>query len=132
MPRHLGDKARTFDFLVELVDADEKLYFFFVQVKATRKDFTKTQDPPRLRVEVSKEDVRRMVACPVPTYVVGVQEVDTQRAFLIAVHGKMSGAIPSITTAHELTPDTLHKLWEEVREFWRDRDMVQIASFFVN
>jgi hypothetical protein len=131
IPHSLDGKARTFDHLVELVDADESPRFFFVQVKSTRKDFTKNQDPPRLRIEVSERDVRRMVACPVPTYVVGVHE-PTDRAFLIAVHGEMSEAISSMTTAHELGPDSLEKLWNEVRAFWQDRDMTQKTSFFKN
>ncbi len=63
-PHYLGEKCETFDFLVELVDAAEKTPFFFVQVKATRKDFTKRQAPPRLRVEVSEKDVRRMSGFP--------------------------------------------------------------------
>jgi Domain of unknown function (DUF4365) len=131
IPRHLGEKARTFDFMVELVDTEESPHFFFVQVKTTREDFTKKHDPPRLRVKVSEEDVERMVACPVPTYVVGVHE-PSERAFLIAVHGRMSGTIPSITTAHELTPDILQKLWHEVRDFWQDRGMAQVNSLFAN
>src|SRR5437870_4892851 len=82
-PHYLGEKCETFDFLVELVDADERTPFFFVQVKSTRKKFAKTQR--RLRVEVSEYDVRRMVAFPAPTYVVGVHE-DEERAFVISVH----------------------------------------------
>src|SRR5713101_4067125 len=58
-PHYLGEKCQTFDFLVELVDAGDKTPFFFVQVKATRKEFTRSQMPPRLRVEVSENDVRR-------------------------------------------------------------------------
>src|SRR5205823_8391614 len=73
-PHYLGEKCETFDFLVELVDADERTPFFFIQVKATRKDLTTTQTPPRLRAEVSEKDVRRMVAFPAPTYVIGVHE----------------------------------------------------------
>src|SRR5207302_9330836 len=102
-PHFLGEKCETFDFLVELVDAGEKTPFFFVQVKTTRKEFTRSQTTPRLRVEVSEKDVRRMVAYPAPTYVIGV-------------HGAMSEAIPSITTAHELTCDTLQRLGDEMRE----------------
>src|SRR5207302_1536125 len=100
-PHYLGEKAQTFDFLVELVDAGETTPFFFVQVKTTRKNYTRTQKPPRLRVEVSQEDVRRMVAYPAPTYVIGVH-TDEERAFIISVHGSMREAIPSITTRHEL------------------------------
>jgi hypothetical protein len=129
-PHYLGDKCETFDILVELVDAGEKTPFFFVQVKSTRKDFTKGQSP-RLRVEVAEKDVRRMVAYPAPTYVVGVHEGE-ERAFVISVHGSMADAIPSITTAHELTRDTLRRLWEEVRAFWQGRDMARSASFFLN
>jgi hypothetical protein len=130
-PHYLGEKCETFDFLVELVGAGERTPFFFVQVKSTRKEFTKTQTPPRLRVEVSEQDVRRMVAFPAPTYVVGVHE-DEERAFIISIHGTMSESIPSITTAHELTCDTLRRLWDEVREYWRDREMSRSASFFLN
>src|ERR1700688_4910202 len=72
-PHFLGEKCETFDFLVELVDAGERTPFFFVQVKATYKEFTRSLTPPRLRVEVSEKDVRRMVAYPAPTYVIGVQ-----------------------------------------------------------
>jgi Domain of unknown function (DUF4365) len=131
VPHFLGEKFETFDFLLELVDAGQRTPFFFVQVKSTRKPLTRNQSPSRLRVELSKKDVLRMVAYPAPTYLVGIQEVE-ERAFIIAIHGTMSSAISSITTAHELTPDTLRRLWEEVREFWSGRDMHRIASSFPN
>jgi len=66
-PHFLGEKFRTFDFLVELIDVGETPLFFFVQVKSTRKWLAKTEVPPRLRVEVKGEDVRQMIACPIPT-----------------------------------------------------------------
>src|SRR5262245_16180724 len=130
-PHFLGEKCETFDFLVELVDAGEKTPFFFVQVKATRKDYTRAQTPPRLRVEVSEKDVRRMVAFPAPTYVVGVHEYE-ERAFLVAVHSGMREAVSSITTGYELTAETLERLWAEVREFWQARDMSRPTSRFLN
>lgn len=130
-PHFLGEKCETFDFLVELVDAGETTPFFFVQVKTTRKEFTRTQTPPRLRVQVTEKDIRRMVAYPAPTYVVGVHEVE-ERVFIISVHGTMFEAIPSITTAHELTNASLKQLWDEVRQFWRGREMAQPASCFLN
>jgi hypothetical protein len=63
--------------------------------------------------------------------VVGVHEKD-ERAFVVSVHGEMREAIPSITTGHELTCDTLKLLWDEVREFWHGRDMTRTASRFTN
>src|SRR5262249_45003271 len=59
-PRFLGDKFPTFDYIVELVD--HPAYYFFVQVRGTTLGYTK--DPVRLKVQVSQEDVDRMVACP--------------------------------------------------------------------
>jgi hypothetical protein len=102
-----------------------------VQVKTTRKDYTRTQSPPRLRVEISAEDIRQMVAFPAPTYVIGVHEPE-ERAFVISVREGMSEAIPSITTAHEQNGSTLLRLWEEVRGFWQSRDMRRMTSSFHN
>ena len=72
-----------------------------------------------------------MVAFPAPTYVVGVHE-EEERAFIVSVHGTMSEAIPSITTAHELNGETLSRLWDEVREFWRAWEREQKMSWFEN
>ncbi len=44
----------------------------------------------------------------------------------------MSEAVPSITTAHELTADTLRRLWDEVRDVWLAREMVRSTSSFLN
>ncbi|QDV32564.1 DUF4365 domain-containing protein [Tautonia plasticadhaerens] len=130
-PHFLGEKCETFDFLVELVDAGERTPFFFVQVKTTRKSFTTTQSPPRLRVEVAEKDIRRMASYPAPTYIIGVQEVE-ERAFIVSVLGTMSDAISSISTAHELTGETLWLLWDEVRDYWREHEMSHLASSFLN
>ena len=130
-PHFLGEKKKTFDFLVALVDAGLNTPFFFVQVKTTQKDYTRTQNPPRLRVEISEEDIRQMVAFPAPTYVIGVHERE-ERAFVISVHEGMNEAIPSITTAHELDGSTLLRLWEEVRGFWLGHDMRRTSSSFHN
>ena len=128
-PHFLGEKAQTFDFLVELVDAGDKTPFFFVQVKGTRQGYTKREN--RLDVVVSANDILHMVSFPAPTYVVGVHERE-ERAFVISVHGTMDEAISSITTGHELTPDTLQRLWDEVRGFWHGRDMSRQTSHFTN
>jgi hypothetical protein len=130
-PHYLGEKCETFDFLVELIDAGERTPFFFVQVKTTRRGITRSRTRPRLPIEVSQKDVRRMASYPAPTYVIGVQE-EEERAFVISVHGVMSEAIRSITTAHELTCETLGRLWEEVQDYWQGCEMMQWASSFSN
>jgi hypothetical protein len=128
-PIYLGEKCPTFDFLVQLVGAGRQTPFFFAQVKATRRPLTKRHS--RLRVKVSAEDVRRMATCLAPAYVVGVHETQ-ERAFVVSVHGGMRDAIASLTTAHELNRATLRRLWEEVRDFWRGRDMARADSSFTN
>ncbi len=130
-PHFLGEKCETFDFLVEVIGAEGKTPFFFLQVKSTRKDYTTTQTPPRLKVQISEKDVCRMAAYPAPTYVIGVHEHE-ERAFIISVHGAMSQAISSMTTAHELDDDTPRRLWDEVCEFWSGHDMTQRVSSFLN
>jgi hypothetical protein len=64
----------------------------FVQVMTTQKEHTRTQDPPRLRVEISEEDLHQMVAFPAPTYVIGVQQRE-EWAFVISVHESMNEAL---------------------------------------
>lgn len=130
-PHYLGEKCETFDLLVELIDAGEMTPFFFVQVKSTRKAYTTTQTPPRLRIGVTEADVQRMAAFPAPTYVVGVHEVE-ERAFVVSVHGGMTRAIPSITTGFELTCDTLRALWDEVRVYWQGRNSARTSSRFAD
>jgi hypothetical protein len=126
----LGDKCPTFDFLVELVGAGERRPYFFAQVKATREGFTSAA-PPRLRVKVAKDDIRKMVLFRAPTYVIGVDEPG-EKAYVIAVYGTMRRSISSMSTRHPLNPVTLRLLWDEVREYWRHRNMHQARSRFVN
>jgi len=51
---------------------------------------------------------------------------------IISVHGSMNESIPSITTGHELTSETLKRLWDEVLAFWQSRDMTRPTSSFMN
>jgi len=130
-PHFLGEKCETFDFLVELNQAGEKTPFFFVQVKTTRGQYAKSRTGPRLRVKVSKKDIRRMASYPAPTYVIGVHEVE-ERAFVVRVSESLDKSISSITTTHEINEDTMRRLWDEVREFWRSHEWVEPASSFLN
>jgi len=130
-PHFLGEKCETFDFLVEIVDEDAQIAFFFAQVKTTQKDLTKTQVPQRLRIEVSDRDIQRMASYPAPTYIIGVHEPQ-ERVFAVRVLATMNRAIPSITTAHELNDSTMERLWDEVRAYWRQRVTVPNDSTFTN
>jgi hypothetical protein len=124
----LGEKCPTFDFLVELVNAGESVPYFLAQVKSTGQGFTKKGR--RLLVQVDAADVRRMVRCPFPTYLIGVDEPN-DRAYVVSVHGSISGAIASMPSRYPLTPRNLRKLWEEVTAHWKNLDATAKASAFL-
>jgi uncharacterized protein DUF4365 len=127
-PRFLGDKHPTFDYLVELVGSEA--YFFFVQVKSTRQGYRQGRGARRLRVNVDREDVRRMVASPVPAYVVGIDE--PQRAgYILSINEPRRAGLGGLPARHLLNADNLPRLWQEVRDFWASRNMVLVGSHFV-
>jgi hypothetical protein len=113
-PHNLGAKCSTFDFLVELVGVPRPLYFL-AQVKTTTKGTGKRNT--RLPVEVSKEDIKRMTTCPIPTYLIGVDE-PAEVAYIVGICGDTEGSIASIPRTYPLNPRTLKRLWEEVQDFW--------------
>src|ERR1700689_1767557 len=71
-PHPLGEKCPTFDYLVELIGAGRSTPYFLAQVKATKQGHTKgTMD---LKVRLKARDVQMMVRCPIPTYLIGIDE----------------------------------------------------------
>lgn len=124
-PRFLGDKHPTFDYIVEVVDRPE--HFFFVQVKGTLLGYTKEEG--RLRVQVDQIDVDRMVACPAPTYVVGVDASAIGVGFLLSVN-EPRGRVASLTTQHRIDCRVLERLRDEVVGFWASRNMTLSGSSF--
>jgi hypothetical protein len=127
-PRFLGDKYPTFDYLVELVGSEA--YFFFVQVRATRQGYRQGRGIRRLRVNVGKEDVQRMVASPVPAYVAGIDEPQ-RLGYLLSMNEPRRTGLGGLPARHLLDCDNLQRLWQEVHNVWAGRDMVLAASYFV-
>ncbi len=126
-PRFLGEKARTLDFLVELVGTGERTLFFFAQVKTTRKGYTKKER--RLKVEMSGADVRRACLVPAPTYLIGIEERE-EAAYLVPLLEGMTDDIASIPTTYPLDCTNLPRLYAEVEQFWSCRDMRHLTSVF--
>jgi len=124
-PRFLGEKYPTFDYLVEL--ADHPNYFFFAQVKATTQGYT--QDPVRLRVQVSQKDVDRMVANPAPGYLIGIDANSFGLGFLLSIK-EARDRVASLTTRFQLDSRVLGQLYDEVHAYWSSRDMILKASSF--
>jgi hypothetical protein len=127
-PRFLGDKYPTVDYLVELVGREA--YFFFVQVKTTRQGYRQGKKTRRLRVNVTREDVQRMVVSPIPTYVVGIDEL-LEVGFLLSMNEHRKAGLGGLPTKHQLDSENLARLWQEVHNFWASRNMVLTGSHFV-
>jgi hypothetical protein len=126
-PHPLGEKCPIFDYLVELIDAGKSPPYFLASVKATRKGQTKGK--ARLKVGVKAVDVVAMVKCPVPTYVIGVDE-PAGTAYVVSAHGALKGAISSIPTKYPLDGTNLKKLWDEVKTYWATLDPKAKTSSF--
>ncbi len=124
-PRFLGDKYPTFDFIVEIVD--NPAYFFFVQVKATTQGYTKKEN--RLKVHLEQTDVDRMVACPAPTFLIGIDVKRTGVGYLLSIN-QPRAYIASLATKFKIDCIVLKDLRDEVVEYWRSRDMVRKDSKF--
>ena len=124
----LGDKHPTFDYLVELVGTEP--YFFFAQVKAMRLGYRQQGSNRRLRVNVAKEDVQRMVASPIPAYAFGI-DVPLQLGYLLSLSGQRNAGLGGLPTRYTLDCNNLQRLWQEVQTFWVSQNMVRTPSYFV-
>jgi hypothetical protein len=118
-PHPLGEKCGFFDFLVELVTDDKTPPYFLVSAKATKKG--KTKKSLELKVGVKAKDVQAMVHCPVPTYLIGLDE-PANEAYIVSMHGDLNGGISSIPTSYPLVAATLEGLWTEVNAYWKRLD----------
>ncbi|HUG93983.1 MAG TPA: DUF4365 domain-containing protein [Planctomycetaceae bacterium] len=126
-PHNLGQKFPTFDYLVELVSAKGMKPYFFAQVRATKQGYTRGS--MQLRVAVKAREIRTMVRCPIPTYVIGVDE-PTETAYIVSIHGSMKGRLASIPTRYPLDCSNLKKLWGEVASYWESLDPRRRTSAF--
>jgi len=90
-----------------------------VAALATKKGLTKKKLD--LKVSLKAKDVQAMVRCPVPPYLIGVDEPAAE-AYIVSIHGKLKGAISSLPTTYPLNAATLADLWTEVRTYWKTLD----------
>jgi len=98
-----------------------------VQVKGTRLGYTAEEN--RLRVQVTQDDIARMVACPAPTYVVGIDVNAIGAGFLLSVNESRDN-VASLTTRFRIDCGVLEQLRDEVVDFWSSRDMTLAGSRF--
>jgi hypothetical protein len=112
----LGEKHATFDMLVQLVGVASLDAYFFAQVKTTRRGLR-----PRSRTlptPISKADVRLALQCPIPSYLLSVDD-QTRAVYITAIDGRMRGGVSTVATTHPLDLPNARRLWGEVQSFWR-------------
>jgi hypothetical protein len=129
-PHFLGEKFPTLDYLVELVNAGPATPFCFVQVKTTTRGYTQPKTGARrFRVQISADDMRRLRLYPAPTYIIGIDE-RTEVGYISAADQHSPNRLTSLSTQFLVNCENLERLWHEVREYWRQRDMRLPRSVF--
>jgi hypothetical protein len=114
-PHPLGEKFPTYDLLVELTGQHASKPYFLAQVKTTRLGTTKGATD--LKVRLKAQDVRLMVCCPIPTYLIGIDE-KAEVAYIVSIHGNLTRGISSIPTTFPIHRGNLKILRDEVLAYW--------------
>jgi Domain of unknown function (DUF4365) len=114
-PHLLGEKFPTYDLIVELTGQNASKPYFLAQVKTTRSGGQKGIAP--LKVQLKAQDVRYMIRCPIPTYLIGIDE-RAEVAYIVSIHGNLTGGISSIPTTFPLDRGNLKVLRDEVLAYW--------------
>ena len=77
-----------------------------------------TQGTVNLKVALKALDVQKMVRCPIPTYLIGVDE-PSEKAYVVSIHGNLTGKISSMPSTFPLDCNNLKTLWIEVETHWK-------------
>ena len=123
----LGEKKATLDFMVELVGLHKRSAYYFMQVKTTIQKVK--PNAKTLKVGIKQVDIARMVGYPGPTYIVGVDE-NAESAYIISANATVSKDLPRIPITYPLDAANLARLWNEVDNYWKSRNMELKNSVF--
>jgi hypothetical protein len=126
-PVFLGHKFPTLDLLVQLRRVGKQMLFFSAQVKATAD--IPSSPHSRLPVRVGKDDVTRMLASALPTYLL-TADVVNDRVYVTTVDQTLRGGVHSIPRTHELTRTNLRLLWADVRAYWKQVRRPKVRTSF--
>ena len=95
----MGEKAQTIDYLLELRDT-EIPYFAFLQVKTTAvRGYTNSG---HLKVGITTMDLNRLIQNPLPTYFVGVDEIEESVYIAPIFSTTINGYTSSIPNTYKL------------------------------
>ena len=80
-------------------------------------------------MQLDRTDVDRMVACPAPTFLIGIDVNQIGVGYLLSIN-EPRAHIASLTTKFKIDCSVLKILRDEVIEYWKSRDMVLKDSKF--
>ena len=115
-PIFLGDKYPTVDFYVDLLNNQEEKGFFFVSVKTTTQGYS--ADKTKLKIHVSKEELKALTKYPVPVYLFGIDAVEEKGYFTCVNHIDTNSNLSGLPVAYPLEITYMNTLWNEVKQFW--------------
>jgi hypothetical protein len=130
-PVHMGEKHKTTDIFVELIDSTYVQSIFYIQVKSTTRGYTGAGTNRRLNVDVPQAEVEMLKKYPGPSYIVGI-DIRGGRGYIIGVVAGLSGAISGLPTLHPINCRTIRSLWNEVDTYWNStlRSMPMVRTRF--
>jgi len=127
VPEFLGNAWPVVDYIVRLRGATASVTsYFFAQVKTTSRGYARSG---RLRASISAREMRGLVANPIPTYIVGVDE-SAKAAYLMCANDEHHQGLASLPTDHPLNRHTQEPLWDEVNTFWKTVSPAKFVSRF--
>jgi hypothetical protein len=115
----MGDKFPVFDYIVNVVEAENISAIFFAQVKTSSSKYeTRADGKSYLSVSLSREDLNAMYDYPGLAYLIGIDDV-LNKAYLMAVDSPAQHGFSAMPTSHELDCVTLLQLRDEVVSYWK-------------
>ena len=96
------------------------LMFCFFQIKATDQGYTKKKN--KLKVQIDKKHLDKLSQYNAPSYLIGIDHDESEpfksKAYIATIRGAHTKGLSSMKTIHELTPDNLILLRNEIENFW--------------
>ena len=124
-----GEKAETKDFIVNLIDPSCGEATFFAQVKATSRGYSGKGAARKLRVRVTKKDIKKLKRVNGPAFVIGI-DVEQETGYLVAITQKTGDRLSGLPCTHRIECGLIERLWKEIDGYWAKRNMLARKSLF--
>lgn len=128
-PVFLGDKYPTVDFHIDLLNYTDKKGFFFASIKTTTQGYS--ADKTKLKIHVSKEELRELSKFPIPVYLFGIDAMEEKGYFICANDINTNSNLNGLPHKYPIDKPHVIALWEEVKQFWdTNRSIYTFTSKF--